>query len=144
MRKKCLAAFAAFVLSLAALLVPQLLGEGLLFEPGAYYIFYAGSAGSDAHITLVGADEAAAAKRGIRSLTGESTAYADETSAFAAVEKYGAALVFCERAGGVENYYYYSPRLGGAVGLGGRAVNLHVAVAEGRSAVGSPLIFGGY
>ena len=80
----------------------------------------------------------------LKNVTGESTSYGDRAAAFAQAEKYGAELVFTESAGGVTNYYYYTPRLGGAVLLGGKEVNLHVAVRGRGAAVGSPLIFGGY
>lgn len=59
-------------------------------------------------------------------------------------ERFCAELVFCERAAGVTNYYLYSPLLGEPVDLGGRLVNLHVAVSDTQTAVGTPLIFGGY
>ena len=49
-----------------------------------------------------------------------------------------------ERGGEGRKSYIDPPRLGGAVLLGGRAVNLHIAVRGQGAAVGSPLIFGGY
>lgn len=144
MLKKCVSALGAFVLCLALLILPQLMGGGLLFEPGEYYIFYSNGANSGAEMTLVPAEDARAARRNILRLSGESTIYLDESRAFAEAEKYGAVLLFTERAGEVVNYYYYAARLSGAVALCGHAVNLHIAVGGGRSAVGSPLIFGGY
>ena len=62
----------------------------------------------------------------------------------ALAEAYGARLLFCERAGDVTDCYYYSPRLGGCVYIGGYAVNLHIALRGEGGCVGSPLIFGGY
>ena len=59
-------------------------------------------------------------------------------------EEYKGELVFCEEAAGVRNYYLYSPLLGAPVDLDGRLVNLHVAVSSEQTAVGTPLIFGGY
>ena len=64
--------------------------------------------------------------------------------AFAQAERYGARLLFCERAGDVVNYYYSAPALGGGVWLEGQPVNLHVAVRGQGACIGSPLIFGGY
>lgn len=74
---------------------------------------------------------------------GESVRYAgdryEEIKAY-----YKGELVFCESAAGVTNYYLYSPLLGDPVDLGGALVNLHVAVSNGQTAAGTPLIFGGY
>lgn len=144
MLKKCLKTALLFFLCLALLILPQLLGEGLLFDAGETYIFYSGSASSGAQITIAEGSAAAQTKLFVRSRTGESTSYPQAERAFAQAEKYGAELLFTESAGGVTNYYYYSARLGGAVMLGGYAVNLHVAVRGQGAAVGSPLIFGGY
>lgn len=144
MLKKCVSAFFVLLLCLALLVIPQVLGEGLLFDAGEIYIFYSGSSSSGAQVTLADGENAARVKITVRSLTGESTSYKDASAAFAQAEKYDARLLFTESAGEVRNYYYYSPRLGGAVLLGGRAVNLHIAVRGQGAAVGSPLIFGGY
>ena len=59
-------------------------------------------------------------------------------------EQYNGELVFCEEAAGVKNYYLYSPLLGDPVDLGGKLINLHIAVSSRQTAVGTPLIFGGY
>ena len=142
MLKKCISALFVLILCLALLIVPQLLGEGLLFDAGEVYIFYSGSASSGAQVTLSDGENAAKTKFLLKNVTGESTSYGDRAAAFAQAEKYGAELVFTESAGGVTNYYYYTPRLGGAVLLGGKEVNLHVAVRGHGAAVGSPLIFG--
>ena len=72
------------------------------------------------------------------------TASLAKERAFAQAERYGARLLFCERAGDVVNYYYSAPALGGGVWLEGAAVNLHVAVRGQGACIGSPLIFGGY
>ena len=58
--------------------------------------------------------------------------------------RYHAELLFSEEVCGVKNYYLYSPVLGSCVELGGEAVNLHIAVSREQTAVGTPLIFGGY
>ena len=55
-----------------------------------------------------------------------------------------AEVVFCERTGGVVSYYCRSPLLGSGVLLGGERVNLHIAVGGGRTAAGTPVIFGGF
>ena len=144
MLKKCISALFVLILCLALLIVPQLLGEGLLFDSGEVYIFYSGSASSGAQVTLSDGENAAKTKFLLKNVTGESTSYPQAERAFAQAEKYGAKLLFCESVCGVVNYYYYSPRLGGAVALAGHAVNLHIAVREDGAAVGTPLIFGGY
>ena len=46
MLKKCVSAFFVFLLCLALLVIPQVLGEGLLFDAGEIYIFYSGSSSS--------------------------------------------------------------------------------------------------
>lgn len=58
--------------------------------------------------------------------------------------RYRAKLVFCESVAGIENYYCYSPLLGDPVDLGGRLVNLHIAVSAEQTVAGTPLIFGGF
>lgn len=136
--------FLLFLLCAGLLILPQIVGEGLLFDGGEYYIFYSDSASSNARITLSSAADAAETKKKLKGITGESVVYLDGEEAFLQAEKYGARLLFRESACGVTNYYYYSPRLGGAVDLLGYAVNLHIAIKEGGAAVGSPLIFGGY
>lgn len=74
-------------------------------------------------------------------VTGESCIFEGDASALA--ESFHARLVFSERAAGITNYYYESPYLGDGVLLGGKRVNLHIAVGE-TVRVGTPLIFGGY
>lgn len=59
-------------------------------------------------------------------------------------KQYRAKLVFSENVAGVENYYLYSPLLGKPVDLGGKLVNLHIAVSAEQTAAGTPLIFGGF
>ena len=59
-------------------------------------------------------------------------------------EKFHAELLFTETVCGVENRYLYSSLLGDTVTVNGYAVNLHVAVSAEQTAVGTPLIFGGF
>ncbi len=144
MIRRFLAATLAALLSLALLLLPQLLGGAPLFAGADSYLFYARSASSQAVICSASAAEAGAVRASLADRTGESAFYADAADAFAQAERYGAALLFTERAGDVVNYYYRAPALGGGVWLDGRRVNLHVAVRGESAAVGTPLIFGGY
>lgn len=59
-------------------------------------------------------------------------------------EYYKAEIVFEEEAAGVHNYYLFSSKLGDPVNLDGKLVNLHIAISAEQTAVGTPLIFGGY
>lgn len=142
-RKSMAILFAGVVLA-ALLVLPQMLDKNLLFAGAESYIFYTGSQSSNAQITLADGEDAARVKFFLAGVTGESARYESAESAFAQAERYGAKLLFCERAAEVTNYYYYSPRLCGGVEIGGALVNLHVAVRGAGASVGSPLIFGGY
>ncbi len=142
--RRCLAAAAAVAAALALLVLPQLADRAPLFTGAETYTFYAGSCSSNAQILQSDGGGAAALKWRIAGLTGESARYASAEEAFAQVGRLGGRLRHTESAGGVDNYYYYSPRLGGGVALFGTQINLHVAVRGAGAAVGSPLIFGGY
>ena len=132
-------------LALVAMLVlPQLLDRDLLFDGAEGYIFDTGSLSSNAEMTFAQGEEASRVRFFLGGVTAESARYARAEEAFAQADKYGAVLLFCERAADVTNYYYYSPRLCGGVEIGGALVNLHIAVRGGGASVGSPLIFGGY
>ena len=75
-------------------------------------------------------------------VAGESARYAGDRCE-GIREQFSARLLFTEEVCGVVNYYLYSPRLGEGVVLNGFLVNLHIAVGEEQTAVGTPLIFGG-
>ena len=60
------------------------------------------------------------------------------------MKKYRAERVFEECVCGVTSYYCYTPQWTGGIVVGGRTVNLHIAVGEGRVTVGTPIIFDGY
>lgn len=75
-----------------------------------------------------------------KTLTGqEKTAFVEEL-----LEKYDAYIIMEEACGETVSYYCYSPNLGECVLLGDSAVNLHIAIAPSRAAIGVPLIFGGF
>lgn len=74
---------------------------------------------------------------------GESALYAGER-AEELLEAFRARVLFMESAAGTVSYYCHSPFLGEGVLLNGKEVNLHIAVGEGRTAAGTPLIFGGF
>lgn len=117
------------------------------FEPGEEYTFYCGSASSQAQ-TFVCRGEIAVYYRYFLgdSIRGESTVYADDgPSAAEILASFEARLCFSERVAGTTGYYCYSAKLGEAVQINGYAVNLHVVVrADGATAVGTPLVFGGF
>lgn len=141
---KVLSLFAVSILCIAALVVPQATEKALLFDGAQTYLFYTQSESSQAKIVSAEGEDAARVKFSLQSLTGESACYENETMAFAQAKRYGAKLVFTEQAADVQNYYYYSARLGGGVMIAGEKVNLQVAVRGEGAAVGYPLIFGGY
>ncbi len=141
---KRIAGLICALLCMAALIVPQLEDRTLLFEGALSYTFYSLRQNSNAQITVSDAEHALSVRCGIQNITGESAVYADAADAFFQAEKYGAELLFTEKAAGVTNYYYRSARLPDGVALFGKQVNLHIAVREGGACVGSPLIFGGF
>ncbi len=75
---------------------------------------------------------------------GESVTLFDSRSAEEILEQYEGEVLFVEESGGVTSYYCYARKLRGGVVVQTYFVNLHIAVAEGRTTVGSPLIFGGF
>ena len=66
-------------------------------------------------------------------------AYADSV-----LKQFSATLVLVEQTGDTTSYYAYSPKLGRAMLLQGKQVNLHIAFSFDRCTVGTPLIFGGF
>lgn len=80
------------------------------------------------------------------SVTMQTTLTGQEKTAFVekVLEKYDAYIIMEEACGETVSYYCYSPNLGKSVLLGGSAVNLHIAIAPSRVALGVPLIFGGF
>ena len=114
MLKKRLAVFALAAMCLMLAALPQIMNKSLLFKKGTSYTVYAGSVSSNAQMIVCG--------EGKEFLT----------------------KLFTKEVTGVTNYYGYSPRISGGVTLFGERINVHVAVSERGSAIGSPLIFGGY
>lgn len=55
-----------------------------------------------------------------------------------------AKLVAVEEVGNVINYYYYSKKIAKKEVVGGRMVNIHIAVRGEQSLVGIPFIYSGY
>ena len=128
--------------------IALMLGCGVLFfivlrspklEQGLSYTFYLGESSSARAVT----SKSPLAKLFLGDVKGESAVYCgDRYEEFA--QKYGAKLLFTERLNGVVSYYLYSPKMGKGVALGGETVNLQIAVSDGQTVVGTPLIFGGW
>ena len=125
--------------SAAALLLVRGARSAPVFEPGIAYELYTGSSseeivrtGSPFLIKLLRTD-----------IRGESTRYAGDR-AEELIASFDASVCFVEEAAGVTNYYCYTPRLGHGIALFGHTVNLHIAVGDGYTAAGTPIVFGGY
>lgn len=124
---------------LACALFTFLLLQAPVFEGGSGYTLYLGA--SSSQLQLISDDPLA--DKLLNSTAGESVQY--EGDLYEAIkEKYRAELLFTERACGVVSYYLQSPYLSGGVMLNGVRVNLQIAVKEGRTCAGTPLIFGGF
>ncbi len=128
--------FALCLVCAAALL---LLTHAPAFEMGeAYEVYYGASSSS-----LMRQTDAPLLEKLGGNVAGESVRYAGDRYE-ELKERYRARLLFTEEAGGTVNYYLYSPLLGDGVEICGHCVNLHIAVREGTTAAGTPLIFGGF
>lgn len=109
------------------------------FEGGEYYEFYLGASSS----SLVLPSENPARDKLFLRTAGESVRY--EGNRWEELKiRYRAEVLFTEEAGGVTNYYCYSPCFTKSVSIGGYTVNFHVAVSAERTAAGTPLVFGGF
>lgn len=128
------------------LLLPTIAGTKTVFPAGKNYVFYRGSASSEAKIFSCPPAFAPVYKYMFSSsLTGESTTYAaGEYPAAEIVKNYEAEVLFTETVCGTVNYYCYTEKLGDTVKIGEYAVNLHIAENAAQTAAGTPIIFGGF
>lgn len=110
-----------------------------VFEKGEGYELYVGSSSAPVLVT----EDPLGEKLRMGLISGESVRYGTDC-AEELIARFRAKLLFTENVCGVTNYYLSSPLLGEGVELKGEFVNLHIAVREGRTAVGTPLIFGGF
>ena len=110
-----------------------------VFLPGEGYEFSLGASSSAA---IVASDDAFA-KLTLANVRGESVRYRGDRRG-ELLSRFRARVLFTEVACGVTNYYCYSPFLDDSVELSGELVNLHIAVGNGQTAAGTPLIFGGF
>ncbi len=60
------------------------------------------------------------------------------------IKDYRAVLVKEERCLDVVSYYCYAAEFGKGLLIDGKRINLHIAVGQGRCAVGTPILFGGF
>lgn len=116
-----------------------LLYRSPVLEGGTMHTYYT-EANSSARAVV---SSSPLAKFSLGRVKGESAVYeGDRLAEFA--EKFDAKFLFSEEACGKTSYYLYSPALGEGVALGGRTVNLQIVCGGGQTAVGVPLIFGGW
>ncbi len=136
--KSTLRAMAIFLAAAGCVFFLYALLRRPLFEGGTGYELYCGT--SSAEILL---SRTPALDKLFRfNVRGESTRYEGDMSK-ELMQKFGAELLFTEEAAGVVNYYLHSSKLPKGIMLKGREVNLHIAVGEGRTVAGTPVIFGG-
>ena len=57
---------------------------------------------------------------------------------------YDAEVCFTERVAGVASYYCYTEKWSEGIMISGVKINLHIAVGEKQTFVGTPIVFGGY
>ncbi len=136
----------SFLCAYGLLLFPSAAATKTAFPVGQEYTFYCFSTSSQAEIVTCPPAFAAVYKYVLLDcLTGESTVYdSGERDADGIIEEYGAQVKFCECLTDSMNYYCYSPALGEGVTLNGYEINLHIAQKKSQTAVGTPLIFGGF
>ena len=58
--------------------------------------------------------------------------------------EYDAKIVFIEQTGGITSYYAYSPKVKYLENIGGKVVNLQVAVRGEQITLGAPIIYGSF
>ncbi len=130
---------AILIFCLAAAVSLHALRSAPVFAGGTRYELYLGTSSGE----IVKTDSPALVKLFRPDVKGESARYAGDCYG-RLKEQFHAKLLFCEEAAGVVNYYLYTPDLGHGVAIAGQVVNLHIAVGPSETAVGTPLIFGGF
>lgn len=105
------------------------------------FTVYVGSNSSNAQILTVDGKD----YRFIKDVTGESVKISNlgfDVNEF--FEKYNAKIVFTETTDGVVSYYGYSKDIKYQTTIGGKRINLHVAVTKDSVTVGAPIIYGSF
>ena len=127
------------VLAAGCVLFALLIAASPVFEQGEGYELSLGSSSSARQIFT----DCPALDKLLHTVKGESVRYVGNRYE-ELKNRFHAELVFTEEACGVTNYYCYTPLLGSCVSVNGYDINLHIAVSEGQTAAGTPLIFGGF
>lgn len=135
--------FFCFVISIAFVLFLPYGNSGLMFDKADYYVFSTGG-GSAAKMISAEQIRAAEVKRSIKKTDGESAYYLNTDNSAELLNKYRAKVVFCQTVDGIYNIYAYTDKFDGYLVLEGKRVNLHIAVTDNSTVIGSPIIFGGY
>lgn len=138
---------ASFVCALALMSLPSAMQTQTAFEMGESYVFYTHSSSSQAKMITCSTPALVPVYKYLlkSSLTGESTRYCvQQYSAEELIEKYQAEILWTEEVDGIINYYCFSPQLESQIEIGEYTVNLHVAQSQTTTAVGTPIIFGGF
>ena len=79
----------------------------------------------------------------VNSYAGGRYAASDDIAASIAA-RYGAEILVVEECAGVISYYAYVKSWGERISVGGKPVNLHIAISKEECVVGTPIIFGGF
>lgn len=133
-------AAAVTAVSAACALFACVLRSAPAFEGGEHYEFYLGASSA---ALILPSENPARDKLLLGGTAGESVRYEGDRWEELKI-RYRAEVLFTEEAGGVTNYYCYSPCFTESVWIGGYFVNFHVAVSAERTAAGTPLVFGGF
>lgn len=100
--------------------------------------YYTASSSSNANI-IVGKPKAL-----ILDLTGESVEIDEELDLNDILSRFDATLVFSERIEEGICYYAYSDKIKYSAKLSGRKINLHIYIKEGKTVMGTSMIFGSF
>ncbi len=129
------------LLTSAAIVAATNVGVGYTLNIEGRHTMYFGSTSSDCKI-VDDVDEGAIYFK--NRLAGESVKVYGNFDEKSFLSKMHARLVFEEIGENFRCGYYYSPKIRGYKSINGKKVNLHIAVTESGTTVGTPIIFGSY
>ena len=141
--KKLLAELFSLALVLGILLLVWSVKVVKLSHIDGERVFYLESASSQ------GLRKTALSVRDYAKVKGESVTFAlngkeSEEALQEILHLYNARVLWTEEACGTRSYYCYTKEWNNAIGVGGYAVNLHIALSNERCTVGTPIIFDGF
>jgi len=119
-------------------------GQKLLFDGGDYYIFYGGNGGSSSEMVCAERLDALKVKATLKKISGESATYLNKNLKDELITKFNAVVIFTEETADIKNYYAFTDKIDNYIILNGKKINLHIAVSQAKTTIGSPIIFGGY